>query len=78
MSAQKLVLFDAYVCPVTCTHCKQPQEVHIRASDATLATPDQTFRCAKCGEQFHFADVPPIYDGPYLPGKGPAPGIARE
>jgi hypothetical protein len=74
MQTQK---FDAYVHTITCTHCNQQQDVHIRAfRGGSIAVPDQMFRCVKCGEIFYDPNVPPIYAGPFLPGTGPAPGIA--
>lgn len=78
MSTQKVVLFDAYVCSIRCTHCQQQQEVHIHAfRGGSFAAPDQMFGCVKCGKIFGDPNVPPIYAGPFLPGTGPAPGIAR-
>jgi transposase-like protein len=73
--------FTACVCPIVCPHCKQQQEVHIHAvRGGMFAAPDQMFHCAntECGKTFFDLNVPPICGGPYLQGKGPAPGIVME
>ena len=75
MQKKQIFSYVAHVCSVTCEHCQQEQQLHFRAAGASLATPVQEVPCKKCGGVFYVADLPPIYDGPFLPDEGPAPGL---
>jgi hypothetical protein len=53
------------VAPVSCSHCKEKQSVHVRARSGFAAMGPQFVECLKCHESFWVIVPDEIIAGPF-------------
>ena len=52
---------------ISCSHCEQEQDVHIRARTGSWSMAHQSVKCVKCDQYFGVMISDAIIAGPFLP-----------